>query len=72
MVAIWDGEQTTRFPHLINHQAEGGYYLPVEFAEPIWLEADEESDADDDDGIPTATEVAEGDLRNAVLAQRVR
>src|SRR5215211_7708830 len=42
LVAIWDGEQTTRFPHLINHQADGGYYLPADFAEPIWLEADEE------------------------------
>jgi hypothetical protein len=42
LVAIWDGEQPTRFPHLINHQAEGGYYLPVDFAEPIWLEAEDE------------------------------
>lgn len=51
LVAIWDGDQTTRFPHLINHQADGGYYLPVDFAEPIWLEADEEEvdDADDAD-----------------------
>ena len=40
LVAIWDGEQQTRFPHLINHQADGGYYLPVDFPEPIWLEAD--------------------------------
>lgn len=49
LVAIWDGEQATRFPHLINHQADGGYYLPVDFAEPIWLEADEEVVADDED-----------------------
>ncbi len=49
LVAIWDGEQTTRFPHLINHQADGGYYLPVDFAEPIWLEADEEDVAEGDD-----------------------
>jgi hypothetical protein len=54
LVAIWDGEQPTRFPHLINHQADGGYYLPVDFAEPIWLEAEddhsaEEEDADDDE-----------------------
>jgi hypothetical protein len=42
LVAIWDGEQPTRFPHLINHQADGGYYLPVEFAEPIWLEAEDD------------------------------
>lgn len=53
LVAIWDGEQTTRFPHLINHQADGGYYLPVDFAEPIWLEADEEEvDEDDEDAEP--------------------
>ena len=46
LAAIWNGEQTTRFTHLINHQADGGYYLPVDFAEPIWLEfeTDEESD----------------------------
>jgi hypothetical protein len=56
LVAIWDGEQPTRFPHLINHQADGGYYLPVDFAEPIWLEAEdepaadaEEEDAEDDE-----------------------
>jgi hypothetical protein len=54
LVAIWDGEQPTRFPHLINHQADGGYYLPVDFAEPIWLEAEDDApdpdeDADEDD-----------------------
>ncbi|KPV54392.1 hypothetical protein SE17_04005 [Kouleothrix aurantiaca] len=49
LVAIWDGEETTRFPHLINHQADGGYYLPVDFAEPIWLEADEEVSEDDEE-----------------------
>src|SRR6266540_4065888 len=49
LAAIWDGEQPTRFPHLINHQADGGYYLPVDFAEPIWLEADEEEVAEGDD-----------------------
>ncbi|MBK9709990.1 MAG: hypothetical protein IPO81_01450 [Kouleothrix sp.] len=43
LVAIWDGEQTTRFANLINHQADGGYYLPVDFVEPIWLEADEDA-----------------------------
>jgi len=49
LVAIWDGEQPTRFAHLINHQADGGYYLPVDFAEPIWLEAEEEEPAEADD-----------------------
>ena len=49
LVAIWDGDQTTRFPHLINHQADGGYYLPADFAEPIWLEADEDAISEEDD-----------------------
>ena len=43
LAAIWEGEQPTRFTHLINHQADGGYYLPVDFPEPIWLEFDEEA-----------------------------
>jgi hypothetical protein len=42
LAAIWEDEQATRFPHLINHQADGGYYLPVDFPEPIWLEFDED------------------------------
>ncbi len=37
LAAIWDDEEQTRFPHLINHQADGGYYLPVDFGAPIWL-----------------------------------
>jgi hypothetical protein len=41
LTAIWEGEQETRFSHLINHQADGGYYLPVDFPEPVWLEVDE-------------------------------
>ena len=53
LVSIWDGELTTRFPHLINHQADGGYYLPADFAEPIWLEADEDAiDEEDEDAEP--------------------
>ncbi len=44
LAAIWEGEQTTRFAHLINHQADGGYYLLVDFAEPIWLEFDQDDD----------------------------
>jgi hypothetical protein len=49
LAAIWEGEQPTRFPHLINHQADGGYYLPVDFPEPIWLEFDEETLEDSND-----------------------
>jgi len=46
--AIWDGERTSRFANLINHQAEGGYYLPADFAEPIWVEFDDEGLEDED------------------------
>lgn len=45
---IWDDEAQTRFPHLIKHQGDGGYYLPVDFAEPIWVEyGDEEAEETD-------------------------
>jgi hypothetical protein len=43
-------EAETRFPHLIKHRGDGGYYLPVEFAEPIWVDyGDEEEDIEEDD-----------------------
>lgn len=48
LAAIWEDQQTTRFPHLIKHQGEGGYYLPVDFPEPIWIE---EEPADDNEPI---------------------
>ncbi len=47
---IWDEEAQTRFPHLIKHQGDGGYYLPVEFAEPIWVEYDEEDENENENG----------------------
>ena len=47
LAAIWDGEQPTRFAQLINHQADGGYYLPVDFPEPIWLEAEEDEPSEE-------------------------
>jgi hypothetical protein len=50
---IWDDEATTRFPHLIKHQGDGGYYLPVEFAEPIWVDY---GDEDDTNGMEMAEE----------------
>jgi hypothetical protein len=50
LAAIWDGSATTRFAHLINHQAEGGYYLPADFAEPIWIEFDDTGEDDNDEG----------------------
>ena len=43
---IWDEEAQTRFPHLIKHRGDGGYYLPIEFPEPIWVEY---GDGDDED-----------------------
>lgn len=53
LAAIWQGEQSTAYPHLINHQADGGYYLAADFAEPIWVEFDqdgeEEEESDDED-----------------------
>jgi hypothetical protein len=47
LAAIWQGEASTAYPHLINHQADGGYYLTADFAEPIWVEFDQ----DDEDGL---------------------
>ncbi len=41
---IWEDETKTRFPHLIKHGIEDGYYLPVEFAEPIWFDYGEEEE----------------------------
>jgi hypothetical protein len=46
---IWEGVETTRFPHLINHQGDGGYYLPADFADPIWLGLEEEEEEEDED-----------------------
>jgi hypothetical protein len=43
---IWDDEASTRFPHLIKHQGDGGYYLPVDFAEPIWVDYGDDDDMD--------------------------
>lgn len=56
LAAIWDGEATTRFPHLINHvvrtdQGESGYYLPVDFAEPILLSNSDEGDEFQEDDL---------------------
>lgn len=45
---IWDDEATTRFPHLIKHQGDGGYYLPAEFAEPIWVDYGDEDEDDEE------------------------
>ncbi len=40
---VWDELAETRFPHLVHLQGENSYYLPVDFAQPVWiaLETDE-------------------------------
>jgi hypothetical protein len=43
---IWDDQVETRFPHLIKHQGDGGYYLPADFAEPIWVDFGEDEEAE--------------------------
>ncbi len=49
LASIWEGEQASRFMNLINHQAEGGYYLPTDFAEPVWVEFDSDEVIEEDD-----------------------
>lgn len=49
LAAIWQGEASTAYPHLINHQADGGYYLTADFAEPIWVEFDQDEEAEEED-----------------------
>ena len=56
---IWDDEVQTRFPHLIKHQGDGGYYLPADFAEPIWVDYGEEED-DEDESMNEDTAVSFG------------
>ncbi|MCS6840641.1 MAG: hypothetical protein NZ699_13580 [Roseiflexus sp.] len=46
LAAVWEDKQPTRFPHLIKHQGEGGYYLPADFPEPIWIEEESEEEED--------------------------
>lgn len=87
LVAIWEERTETRYPHLLNHQAQDGYYLPVDFAKPIWLdfgleeEDDEilETDGDEDEeedqivsfGSSTALQRELVDLEQQLLAARV-
>jgi hypothetical protein len=44
---IWADEEETRFPHLIKHLGDGGYYLPAEFEEPIWVDSSEEDEEEE-------------------------
>ena len=47
LAEIWDEEAETRFPHLIKHQGDGGYYLPADFAEPIWIDYGDEEEEEE-------------------------
>jgi hypothetical protein len=49
--SILENEEETRFSHLIDHEMVDGYYLPVDFAEPVWLpvETDEEEEPSDEE-----------------------
>jgi hypothetical protein len=44
-------EVDTRFPHLIRHQGDGGFYLPADFSAPIWVESEEDEELDEDDEV---------------------
>ena len=44
LTAIWDEEASTKFPHLIKHQGDGGFYLPASFPEPIWVDYSDEEE----------------------------
>ncbi len=57
---IWDDETPTKFPHLIKHQGDGGYYLPVEFAEPIWVEYGDDEDEEEEELTDEDTTVSFG------------
>ncbi len=38
LAAIFADEESTQYPHLITHPGDRGYYLPIEFSNPIWIE----------------------------------
>jgi hypothetical protein len=45
---VWDDMANTRFPHLVNLQGIYSYYLPVDFATPIWLPMENENGAEEE------------------------
>lgn len=58
LARIFSEELETQFPHLIKHQGDSGYYLPVDFADPIWIVGEDynmdeimEQDWDEDEEI---------------------
>lgn len=44
LLKLYDGETGTSFPHLIDHSDCDGYYLPVSFNDPIWIDKDGEDE----------------------------
>jgi hypothetical protein len=53
---VWDDMANTRFPHLVNLQGIYSYYLPVDFATPIWLPMELPTELDARDGAENGTE----------------
>lgn len=49
LAAVLERQQPTQFLHLIDHQIDGGYYLPVGFAEPVWIDVSQDQDVEDED-----------------------
>ncbi|MEW5818718.1 MAG: hypothetical protein AB1782_00880 [Cyanobacteriota bacterium] len=49
LLAIYDGESKTRFPHLIDHSDCNGFYIPCNFPEPLWIGPEEEIDEEDEE-----------------------
>ncbi|NJP05181.1 MAG: hypothetical protein HC837_05910 [Chloroflexaceae bacterium] len=37
VTSVWQHASSTRFPHLINLQGFDSYYLPIDFAQPLWF-----------------------------------
>lgn len=50
LAATWNGDRETRYEHLINHSFEGGYYLPVDFEAPIWVEGEDDEEDGESNG----------------------
>ncbi len=49
LAAVWNGSAPTPYDHLINHTLTDGFYLPVDFASPIWAgDGDEEEDDEEE------------------------
>ncbi|GAB4435224.1 MAG: hypothetical protein OHK0015_25850 [Chloroflexi bacterium OHK40] len=44
---IWDELAKTRYAHLINLQGINSYYLPADFAQPVWLNFENEDGEED-------------------------